>query len=490
MAEEKVRPNILLIMSDEHTPMYSGTYGHPAVQTPHMDRLAAAGVTFENAYCNSPLCAPSRMSFMTGQYVHRIRAWDNAMPLASDRVTWAHRLRSVGYDVVLAGKQHFCGTDQLHGFRTQLARDLHAELWTKDGITRGCPDWSRGVTDARQPWGGLEAAGPGTTLEIEVDDQVEAAALAYLREPARREQPWCLNAGFIAPHFPLVVPERFWNIYPPEEVDMPEIPPDHLENQHPVYKRMQRMFGMVDFPEELVRRGRTGYYGLITYLDEKIGRFLDVLEETGQIENTLVVYTSDHGDMNGEHGMWRKSNFYEASSRVPLQIAWPGRLPAGRRVDGVVSLVDLVATLLEVVDAPGGDDLDGDSLVPLMRGDGPGWKDEAFSEYLAHGVVRPMAMLRRGDYKLNYSLGDPPELYNLAEDPSEFNDLAGDPGHREVVEDLQRRLLDRWDPEDLEGQVRKSQQDRLLIEAATGTVLPQMVLANSVTSRQRTETGL
>ena len=271
------RPNILLIMTDEHAPMYSGPYGHPLVQTPFMDQLAAEGATFANAYCNSPLCLPSRMSFMTGRYINQIGAFDNASPLPSDAVTWAHRLRAVGYDVVLSGKQHFCGPDQLHGFRAQLARDLHAELWTKDGVLRGTPDWSKGTPPADKPWGGVAEAGPGTTLEIEVDDLVEERALAYLRDPARKERPWALNVSFIAPHFPLVVPERFFNLYPLDQIDMPEIPPGHLESQHPVHQRMRAMFGGVDFPAEQVRRARAGYYGLITYLDEKIGRLLAVL---------------------------------------------------------------------------------------------------------------------------------------------------------------------------------------------------------------------
>ena len=411
------RPNLLLIMSDEHAPMFSGPYGHPLVQTPNLDRLAAEGVVFENAYCNSPLCTPSRMSFMTGRYVHHIGAWDNSTPLATDAVTWAHRLRAVGYDVVLSGKQHFSGPDQLHGFRAQLARDLHAE--------RHHPifDWSAGTQAAPQPWGALDRAGPGTTEEIEVDDQVEAAALDYLRDPARPRQPWALNVSFMAPHFPFVVPQHFWDLYPAAAVDMPTIPPGHLDNQHPVYRRLRRMFGMADFPEELVRRGRVGYYGLITYLDEKIGRLLDVLEATGQRENTLIAYFSDHGEMAGEHGMWRKSNFYEQSVRVPLQLAWPGHLPAGRRVNGAVSLVDLVATIVEAADASS-DGVDGDSLLALARDEAADWKDEAFSEYLAHGVARPMAMLRRGQYKLNYSLDDPVELYDVASDPGELHDLG------------------------------------------------------------------
>ncbi len=461
------KPNILLIMSDEHAPQYSSIHGHPLVQSPHMDRLASMGITFDNAYCNSPLCGPSRMSFMTGRYVHNNGCYDNGSPLRSDTVTWAHRLRDVGYDVVISGKQHFCGLDQLHGFRTQLGRDLHAELWTTDGIPRGAADWDEGIVEGK-PWGGVEAAGPGSTTSIEVDDQVEAAALSYIRDPARKDQPWAINVGFIAPHFPLVVPERFYDLYPLDDIDLPEIPDGHLDNLHPVHQRMRRMFGCVDFPEEAVRRARAGYYGLITYLDEKIGRLIDALEETGQFRNTIIIHTSDHGEMNGEHGMWRKSNHYEASARVPLQIAWPGTFPDNKRVSQNVSLVDLVATLIDVTwasrdVAP----LDGESLRPLIEGEEPGWKDEAFSEYLAHGVEGPVAMLKRGDYKLNVSLGDAPQMFNIAEDPNEFTDLADDPEHKDIQKTLHRRLIDIWgDPLAIEQDVIRSQRERRFITGA------------------------
>ena len=441
--------------------MFSGPYGHPLVQTPNMDRLAREGVTFQNAYCNSPLCMPSRMSFMTGRYISNIATWDNATPLAPDAVTWAHLLRDAGYDAVLSGKQHFCGPDRLHGFRVQLARDLHAE-WSHDIF-----DWAEGTPSADEPWPGLDAAGPGTTEEIEVDDLAEARAIDYLRDSSRRDQRWILNVSFIAPHFPLVVPERFFNLYPTDRIDLPEIPPSHLENQHPVYRRMRSMFGLVHFSEAQVRRGRAGYYGLISYLDQKIGRLLDVLEETGQARDTVVIYTSDHGEMNGEHGMWRKSNFYEPSVRVPLQVAWPGRLPANRRITEVVSLVDLVATLVDIAGASSVAPLDGDSLLPLMPGSAEDWKDTAFSEYLAHGVDRPMAMLRRGRYKLNYSLGDPLELYDLIADPKEFHDLARDPKFEPLIEEMRSQLLSRWDPVDLDRRVRQSQKERRLIDQAT-----------------------
>ena len=448
-------------MSDEHAPMFSGPYRHRLVQTPHMDRIAKDGITFTNAYCNSPLCMPSRMSFMTGRYIHHIGAWDNAAPLRPDAVTWAHILRDADYDVVLSGKQHFGGMDQLHGFREQLARDLHAER--QHGLT----DWDNGTPSAPRPWQGLAQAGPGTTKEIEVDDLAESEAITYLRDPARHEQPWALNVSFIAPHFPLVVPQRFWDLYPLEKIDIPQIPDGHLENQHPVYKRMRSMFGCVDFPEELIRRARAGYYGLITYLDEKIGRLIHTLEETNQLENTIVIYTSDHGEMNGEHGMWRKSNFYEQSARVPLQIMFPDRLSAGKRIDEVVSLVDLTATLVDMASGHSISQFDGDSLIPLINGEAKDWKNYAFSEYLAHGVQRPMAMLRKGKYKYNYSLGDTPELYDIYEDPGEFRNLANEPDYQTICNEMETQLLSDWDPIEIEKQVRDSQKARILIDNAT-----------------------
>ena len=227
------------------------------------------------------------------------------------------------------------------------------------------------------------------------------------------------------------------------------------------------MFGCVDFSEELVRRGRAGYYGLITYLDEKIGNLLKTLEETKQLENTVIIYTSDHGEMNGEHGMWRKSNFYEASARVPLQIVLPNKVSAGKRINEVVSLVDLTATLVDMADAPPLSPLDGDSLLPLIQGNANDWKDCAFSEYLAHGVQRPMAMLRKGHYKFNYSLGDAPELYNIAEDPGEFRNLANDEAYQAICRELEAQLLANWDPVEIEKQVRASQKARILIDQIT-----------------------
>lgn len=454
-------PNVLLIMADEHAPQFSGVYGHAQVRSPQMDALGADGVVFDSAYCNSPICVPSRMSLMTGRLPSSDGVYDNASPLPSDSVTWAHLLRSVGYDVVLAGKQHFVGPDQLHGFRDQIAHDLHASA------LHPIYSWDDGVNPASGLWHHLKSIGPGNTPELDTDEEVEQESLAYIRSRADSDQPWALMSSFIAPHFPFVAPQEYWEMYDPDEVDMPDIPAGHLDQQHPVYGRMRSMFGIDDVNESQVRRARAAYYALITYLDDKIGRLLDALEETGQADNTVVVYTADHGEMLGEHGLWRKSTFYEHSARVPLIVRWPGVIPPGGRVPEAVSLIDLTATLIDLAGAEPTRPIEGSSLLGLMSGSDPAWRDEAVSEYLAHGIEAPMAMLRRGRFKLNYIHGEPPELYDLEADLGEMHDLSASPDHQSVVQEMTAALLARWDADRFNTVVRASQRDRILIRRAT-----------------------
>ena len=462
-------PNFLIVMTDEHGPMFSGTYGHPLVRTPNMDRLARQGVTFRNAYCNSPLCVPSRLSFMTGRYVHHIGAWDNGSPLPSDTLTWPYLLRARGYDAVLCGKMHLIGPDKLHGFRDQLALELHG------AHPHFIPEWDQGLPDRHVPWEGALKAGPGTTREIEVDDLAEERALAYLSDQAHKRKPFALCVGFIAPHFPLVVPERYYSMYYPDHVDLPDLPPGHLDSLPPAARRLQTSLGMKwDYDEETLKRARAAYYGLVTYVDEKLGRLLDCLEETGLAENTFVIHTSDHGDHIGEHGLWRKMSFYEQAARVPFQIAGPG-VAGGRQLGEVVSLVDVVATVLDLA-AYSADErrrwrMDGDSLAPLLRGEAVRWKDEAFAEYTAHGTDRPRAMVRSGRWKLCYNHGAPPEfeLYDLEADPGEFVNRAGQSGCQQVQASLLDRILAEWgDPDTLDATIRQSQRERNLIRAAQG----------------------
>ena len=221
---------------------------------------------------------------MTGRFGSRVASFDNASPLPSDAVTWAHRFRAAGYDVALAGKMHYCGPDQLHGFSVNLSRDIHAELWMEDGpafVPRGAADWVAGIdeSDPNGNWHIAEQAGPGSTEEIEVDDDVEAKSLAYLSDPARKQAPWILNASFIAPHFPLITPQEYWEAYPHDEIDIPATAFEPLDDQPRTIQRMRCAFNLAgEAPESVIRNGRAGYYSIISWFDKKLGRLLDVLE--------------------------------------------------------------------------------------------------------------------------------------------------------------------------------------------------------------------
>lgn len=475
-----IKPNILLIMSDEHGPMFSSTYGHPIVRTPGMDALAARGAVFESAYCNSPLCVPSRMSFLAGKHVHRVAAYDNHAPLAPDVPTWAHLLRAAGYQVVLDGKMHFVGPDQRHGFEAQLS-PRYAAITPAVAGAEWRDEHPMGGPGARQR---ILEAGPGRGPHLDRDDEVEAVALDWLRQPARNDAPWCLTASFITPHFPLIVPEPYFSRYYPHNVDAPVLSPGFPEGLHPAHERVRRTFNLYDYTEEQIRVARAAYYGLVTFMDEKLGHLVDALRETGQLENTVVIYTADHGELAGDHGLWWKNSFYEQSARVPLIVSWPGQIDGGLRLGGATSLVDVARTLLDIAGAPDPGDWDGDSLLPRLRaaragtaGDvlsataaaaETGWKDEAICEYYAHATNRPHRMLRSGRWKYNYYHGEAPELYDLHADPQEHHNLAGQPHTAATESALHRRLLAGWDPTVVERQVRRSQRDRNLIALGDG----------------------
>ena len=499
-------PNIVVIMSDEHGGMFSSVAGHPLIQTPNMDRLASEGTTFDNAYCNSPLCVPSRASFLSGKFLSNVRGgWDNAMPLAPDGLTWPYLLRSRGYSTVLDGKMHFLVPGALHGFQRQLTREPHQHnkhyihRW-RDGMAtevtysgQSGQHWSPLAvtpTDTGTPshhpdeqtvipaasasphrWEQGATAGPGTTEYIDFDDDVETAALAYIDDQANHDQPFALCIGFLAPHPPFVVPEPYFSMYYPDNTDLPDLPPGHLDELPPAARRLREMLGFGPYNEDDLRRARAAYYGMITYLDDKIGRILDALDENDLADNTLVVYTTDHGEMLGEHGMFRKMNFYEQSAHIPLQMRLPGVIPAGRRVPEVVSLVDVSAT---IVDLCGVDIdrwyLDGDNLIPLINGDSAAWKNEAFVEFLAHGTDRARAMIRIGNWKLCYGHCEPPELelYNLETDPGEFDNLANRPEFSAVQKQLLSRIREHWrDPDDLTHRAQISQEERSMIREQT-----------------------
>jgi choline-sulfatase len=466
-------------MVDELTVGAMRIHGHPFVRTPHIDALASGGVVVERAYCNSPLCVPSRAAFMTGRHPHRVGVYDLASSLSSEEPTWAHLLNAAGYDTALAGKMHFVGADQRHGFKQRLVEDCHG-----DGSHHGVPDWDAPPRAGRPPSVRLTGAGrAGRTRYTDYDESVRDAAVAYLRDraaardasapegPGGAVKPFALCASFISPHFPLVAEQRFFDLYWPDLADLPRHPdpPDH-----PKYQRIRQVFSLEGpFDEDVIRRCRAAYFGLVTFVDEMIGGVLAVLRETGLSDDTFVLFTGDHGEMLGERGLWWKSCLLDGAARVPLVCSLPGRLPAGARRDNVVSLVDVAPTLLDVAGAACPDFLEGSSFLPVLERGDAAWKDEALVEFLAHTARHPEAALIRATTegparrtrKLIFGLHEPPQLFDLGDDPDELVNLAGRPGSHALLRDMERDLLARFPAEALDAEVRRSQRRRRCVAA-------------------------
>ena len=458
-------PNILIVMADQMAAQALPVYGHPLVRTGHVERLAQGGVVFENAYCNFPICAPSRFSMLSGRLASRIGAYDNAAEFPSAVPTMAHYLRLAGYRTCAAGKMHFIGADQRHGFEERLTTDIYpADFgWT--------PDWTQ--PDEQLEWFhnlvNVVAAGPcARTLQVDFDDEVAFRSRRWLFDRARSDdsRPFFMMVSFSHPHDPYNIPQEYWDRYDHEAIDLPAVPPIPPSERDPHSRRLHDNYdrGQFNITEEQVRNARHAYYGAISYVDDRIGELLQALEVTGQLEDTIIVVTSDHGDMLGERGMWFKMTFFERACRVPLLLHAPGRFAPARRSHNV-SLVDLLPTLLDLaeVEIEPATPLDGRSLVPLIGNADATWPDTVFGEYLAEASVAPMFMVRRGRYKYVACAVDPPQLYDLEADPNELENLAGKPGHAETEQGLEAAIGDTWDSETLFRAVVASQQRRRLV---------------------------
>ena len=426
------RPNIVVIMSDEHDPHVTGCGGNRFVHTPNIDRMAAQGVHFDNAYCNSPLCVPSRFSFWSGRYAHAVNAWDNGSPFPSSVPTIGNYLEAAGYDTFLSGRSHFVGRQ---GFGKRLLDSFYS---TKHPALNP-PDRSPSFRRVRGNSHVTECGRSPTEPETELDRMTADFAVRFLAERARRPggRPWLLYVGFFRPHFPLLCEERYFDRYHPDRVELPDSRDQPIETQHPVVQSVRRYFcDEQPLPEETVRTALAAYYGLVTFTDELIGAVHRAAEA---IEDTIVLYTSDHGENGGVHGMWQKHCFYEHAARVPLVMCGPGVAPGGV-VSAPVSLVDILPTLLEISEQEPDPSLPGISLMPLATGGGSppaAFRDRpVFSEYHAWGMERAGYMLRKGDHKLNYYVGHEPELFDLAADPEEMTDVTASSAYARVRAEL------------------------------------------------------
>ena len=460
-----MQPNILILMVDQ----LNGTLfpDGPAdwLHAPNLKKLAARSTRFKNAYTASPLCAPGRAAFMSGQLPSATGVYDNAAEFPSSIPTYAHHLRRAGYYTALSGKMHFVGPDQLHGFEARLTTDIYpADFgWTPDYRKPGERiDW----------WyhnmGSVTGAGVAEiTNQLEYDDEVAYQTKLALYDLARGKdsRPWCLTASFTHPHDPYVARRKYWGLYDDCEHLLPEIPAMNYDDHDPHAKRIfdANDWRNFDITEEDIRKSRRAYFANISYLDDKIGEILQVLEDTRQ--EAIILFVSDHGDMLGERGLWFKMCFYEGSARVPLMISAPGMAPGV--VTDPVSTIDVCPTLCALAGVSMDEVMPwttGESLVPL--GQGGARTSPVAMEYAAEASYAPLVSLRYGKWKYNRCRLDPDQLFDLAADPHELTNLAGHPDHQGTVQTLRAKSEARWDLAQFDADVRASQAKRWVVYEA------------------------
>ncbi|MCX7559104.1 choline-sulfatase [Sulfitobacter sp. F26204] len=459
------KPNILILMVDQ----LNGTLfpDGPAdwLHAPNLKRLAARTTRFANCYTASPLCAPARAAFMSGQLPSATGVYDNAAEFASSIPTYAHHLRRAGYQTCLSGKMHFVGPDQMHGFEERLTTDIYpADFgWTPDYRKPGERiDW----------WyhnmGSVTGAGVAEiSNQMEYDDEVAYHATRKLYDLSRGAdtRPWCLTVSFTHPHDPYVARKKYWDLYEDCAQLLPEVAMMAYEDHDPHSQRILDANDRdnFDITENDIKRARRAYFANISYLDDKIGEILQTLEETRQ--EAIIVFVSDHGDMLGERGLWFKMSFYEGSARVPMMICAP-QMQAGLQTTPVSS-IDICPTLCALAGVSMQEVMPwttGQSLVPL--GQGGARSEPVAMEYAAEASYAPMVSLRYGKWKYNRCALDPDQLFDLDADPHELSNLADHPDHQGTVTSLRAKSEARWDLAVYDADVRKSQARRWIVYEA------------------------
>lgn len=453
--------NVLILMSDEHNPHFLGCAGHPFIQTPHLDALAAQGTRFTQAYTTSPICVPARAGFATGRYVHEVGFWDNADAYDGSVPSWHHVLRDAGHEAVSIGKLHFRGRPgDDHGLgREILPMHVIDSIGDVKGLVRDNIPVRKGGDKM------AKLAGPGESSYTRYDRQIGLAACDFLRQhaqPAPDGKPWVLFVSMVAPHFPLTAPEGWFDHYAALDLPLPKLYGHDARPRHPFTEEYGRV---VDYDrhfhsEDDVRRAIAGYSGLVSFMDERVGQVLATLASTGLARNTLVLYTSDHGDNLGARGLWGKSTLYEESAGVPLILAGPG-IAAGQLVHTPASHVDCAVTILEAAGAPALPHASGHSLIDMARGAIPG--RPVISEYHAIGSTGGATLFRHGPWKYCHYTDKPAQLFNLDDDPQELHDCAADPAAGPLLAQCLAALRVHLDPDAVDQRAKQRQQALLAL---------------------------
>lgn len=429
--------NILILMSDEHRRDAMGCAGHGIVQTPHLDALADEGTLFRRAYTASPMCVPTRAALACGTYVHQNRFWDSATAYDGTPRSWMHHLREAGVETTSIGKLHFKSGRIDNGFEREiLPMHIVGEQGWVIGLLRDNPPPYDSAAELASQVGG------GETSYTEYDRAITDAAVSWLQDPARKARPFAGFVSLVSPHYPLVAPEEFYSLYDPAAMPLPEGGiPDHAE--------IQALAGFFDyqqyFDEATMRKAIAGYYGLVSFMDACIGRILAALDCAGLRDDTLIIYTSDHGELLGEHGMWTKQVMYEASAGIPMIVSGGG-IPRGKVTTTGAHFLDLAATAMATAQLPQPVDWPGMDLAVLANA--PEDRSRTlFSEYHDGGSSTGAFMVAWDGWKLIWYAGGEPQLFNLDADPKERVNLAAEPEAAAALAEGKKRLWAICDPE-------------------------------------------
>lgn len=435
--------NILMIMSDEHSDQVMGCSGHPVAKTPAIDQLAREGTLFANCYTPCPLCVPTRASLFTSQYVNKLGTWDNATPYDGKIRGLSQYLIQHGYDMTSIGKLDFHPEGAYNGLEAIIPS-------FREEADIGClfreSDQARPKTEQRFKRIGI-------TDKTTYDDKIRDLAIQWLKDKKRTDSPWFLYVGFTNPHFPFYVRKKYWDYYDKIVKEIPEVAKEPFKSLNEPLLALRHHFRGDVADEKIIRKAHLGYYALVSQLDYNIGQILNALEEQGLTDDTLIIYTSDHGEQLGHHGLWWKCCMFEESVHIPLIMKGPA-VKKGAKVDTLVSLMDIFPTICQALNIPVPKDIVGQSLMNLAYGREDIKRDDfVFSEYHAHGMPVGMYMIRWKNWKYVYYAGYKPQLFDLNKDNREINDLAEQAKQSEEIQrvlvECERKLRTICNPEEV-----------------------------------------
>lgn len=428
--------NIIVIISDEHRRDAMGCMGHDIVKTPHLDQLANDGTLFKRGYTASPMCVPTRAALATGTYVHQNRYWDSATPYDGQQISWMHMLRSQGYETTSIGKLHFqAGVD--HGFSKEIKpMHVHGKGWLVGLIRDELPDYQGAAELATE-------VGSGESSYTNYDLSITSAAETWLAEPARHDVPFAGFISLVSPHYPLIAPDEYYRLYDPDQMPVPEpFTHDHAEVQN-----MAGFFNYHDhFDAKRAQQAIASYYGLTSFMDACVGRVLAAIDAAGLRDDTLIIYTSDHGELLGDHGLWTKQFMFEASAGIPIIISGQD-IPQAKISDSGVHLLDIPATILKAAGITKPPEWPGTDLVQLAQAGSDDLTRPCFSEYHDGGSTTGSFMVAWEQWKLIWYAGMSPLLFDLSNDPDERHDLSDNPAYAHILAQGKSHLWNICDPE-------------------------------------------